>query len=236
MTVQTLESKHLKPPLPLNMEEYAETFCEAYRVGHAFILNDIREEQIYQDEQMAFIMAEDEETLSSDEALAKQLQEEFNNETPLKPEKKVIKPWKTDNSSKGRGQTSVTPNEVPKEKVPKPDVKPNIDVQQIVAEIKENFVPDVKHSVSKEVVSIFQHMFSRDMQSVMVMLKSKKVHATLGMLSEIGSAPETSKIALCGLRWFKLNMSKCQKMSSCQKDVKCQIVKHLDYGGGSQKK
>ena len=32
---------------------------------------------------------------------------------------------------------------------------------------------------------------------------------------------------------------RCQvvkKMSSCQKDVKCQIVKHLDYGGGSQKK
>ena len=44
------------------------------------------------------------------------------------------------------------------------------------------------------------------------------------------------KIALCGLRWFKLNVSKCQKMSSCQKDVKCQIVKHLDYGGGTQKK
>ena len=44
------------------------------------------------------------------------------------------------------------------------------------------------------------------------------------------------KIALCGLRWFKLNVSKCQKMLSCQKDVKCQIVKHLDYGGGSQKK
>ena len=38
------------------------------------------------------------------------------------------------------------------------------------------------------------------------------------------------KIALCGLRWFKLNVSKCQK------DVKCQIVKHLDYGGGWQKK
>ena len=32
---------------------------------------------------------------------------------------------------------------------------------------------------------------------------------------------------------------RCQdvkKMSSSQKDVKCQIVKHLDYGGGSQKK
>ena len=23
-------------------------------------------------------------------------------------------------------------------------------------------------------------------------------------------------------------------MSSCQKDVKCQKVKHMDYGGGSQ--
>ena len=32
---------------------------------------------------------------------------------------------------------------------------------------------------------------------------------------------------------------RCQvvkKMSSCQKDVKCQKVKHTDYGGGSQKK
>ena len=36
----------------------------------------------------------------------------------------------------------------------------------------------------------------------------------------------------------KLSKS-CQvvkKMSSCQKDVKCQKVKHTDYGGGSQKK
>ena len=32
---------------------------------------------------------------------------------------------------------------------------------------------------------------------------------------------------------------RCQvvkKMSSCQKDVKCQKVKHMDCGGGSQKK
>ena len=27
----------------------------------------------------------------------------------------------------------------------------------------------------------------------------------------------------------------CQMMTSCQKDVKCQKVKHMDYGGGSQK-
>ena len=26
-----------------------------------------------------------------------------------------------------------------------------------------------------------------------------------------------------------------KKMSSCQKDVKCQKIKHLDYGGGLQK-
>ena len=28
----------------------------------------------------------------------------------------------------------------------------------------------------------------------------------------------------------------CQNVKSCQKDVKCQKIKHLDYGGGSQKK
>ena len=27
-----------------------------------------------------------------------------------------------------------------------------------------------------------------------------------------------------------------KKMSNCQKDVKCQKVKDMDYGGGSQKK
>ena len=31
-------------------------------------------------------------------------------------------------------------------------------------------------------------------------------------------------------------MSSCQKDVKLQKDVKCQKVKHLDYGGGSQKK
>ena len=30
--------------------------------------------------------------------------------------------------------------------------------------------------------------------------------------------------------------AKCQMMSSCQKDVKCQKIKYLDYGGGSEKK
>ena len=33
----------------------------------------------------------------------------------------------------------------------------------------------------------------------------------------INLASEFKKIALCGLRWFKLNVSKCQK------DVKCQM-------------
>ena len=38
--------------------------------------------------------------------------------------------------------------------------------------------------------------------------------------------------------WGGLSLSNCQvvkKMSSCQKDVKCQKVKYLTYGGGSQK-
>ena len=37
------------------------------------------------------------------------------------------------------------------------------------------------------------------------------------------------------IRWFKCKLKPPKKMSSCQKDVKCQKMKHLDYGGGSQK-
>ena len=41
------------------------------------------------------------------------------------------------------------------------------------------------------------------------------------------------KIALCGLRWFKLYVSNVKR---CQVVKRCQILKHLDYAGGSQKK
>ena len=45
-------------------------------------------------------------------------------------------------------------------------------------------------------------------------------------------------VSCCTYQDVKLS-ERCQvvkKMSSCQKDVKCQKVKHIDYGGGSQKK
>ena len=55
----------------------------------------------------------------------------------------------------------------------------------------------------------------------------KELHVLGQQMDKIKDAiSERAKIALCRLRWFKLNVSKCQK------DVKCQIVKHLDYGGG----
>ena len=46
-------------------------------------------------------------------------------------------------------------------------------------------------------------------------------------------------VSCCSYVEKDVKLSKrCQavkKMSSCQKDVKCQKVKHMDYGGGSQK-
>ena len=46
-------------------------------------------------------------------------------------------------------------------------------------------------------------------------------------------------VPYCPCALFPKVPKRCQvvkKMSSCQKDVKCQKVKHIDYGGGSQKK
>ena len=41
------------------------------------------------------------------------------------------------------------------------------------------------------------------------------------------------------MRWSKCKLKPPKNMSNCQKDAKlskrCQIVKQLDYGGGSQK-
>ena len=48
-----------------------------------------------------------------------------------------------------------------------------------------------------------------------------------GYLSHVPHGPPA-----CGLS----NVPKWQKMSSCQKYVKCQKIKHLDYGGVHKKK
>ena len=45
-------------------------------------------------------------------------------------------------------------------------------------------------------------------------------------------------IPICPHFPLPICQKRCQvvkKMSSCQKEVKCQKVKHMDYGGGSQK-
>ena len=43
-------------------------------------------------------------------------------------------------------------------------------------------------------------------------------------------------LAMCRIAHVSKRCQVVKKMSSCQKDVKCQKVKHIDYGGGSQKK
>ena len=47
-----------------------------------------------------------------------------------------------------------------------------------------------------------------------------------------------TRIPICPCVPLPICKKRCKfvkKMSSCQKDVKCQKVKHMDYGGGSQK-
>ena len=41
---------------------------------------------------------------------------------------------------------------------------------------------------------------------------------------------------MCHIAHVSKRCQVVKKMSSCQKDVKCHKVKHMDYGGGSQKK
>ena len=43
-------------------------------------------------------------------------------------------------------------------------------------------------------------------------------------------------LAMCHIAHVPKRCQIVKKMSSGQKDVKCQKVKHIDYGGGSQKK
>ena len=54
----------------------------------------------------------------------------------------------------------------------------------------------------------------------------------------IGHVPHCpcTPLAMCPIAHVSKRCQVVKKMSNCQKDVKCQKVKHIDYGGGSQKK
>ena len=57
-----------------------------------------------------------------------------------------------------------------------------------------------------------------------------KQHTCSGYMSHVPLWPPAV------MSWGGLsNVSESQKMSSCQKDVKCQKIKYLDYAGSSQK-
>ena len=43
-------------------------------------------------------------------------------------------------------------------------------------------------------------------------------------------------LAMCHIAHVSKTCQVVKRMSNCQKDVKCQKIKHTDYGGGSQKK
>ena len=64
-------------------------------------------------------------------------------------------------------------------------------------------------------------------------MHSTGLKMTTSEISWISMPSISLKIALCGLRWFKLYVSNVKR---CQVVKRCQILKHLDYAGGSQKK
>ena len=57
-------------------------------------------------------------------------------------------------------------------------------------------------------------------------------------MSPIAHVPHCScaTLLMCHIAHVPKRCQIVKKMSSCQKDVKCQKVKNIDYGGGSQKK
>ena len=51
-----------------------------------------------------------------------------------------------------------------------------------------------------------------------------------------GTIYPCAPLPMCHIADLSKRCQVVKKMSSCQKDVKCQKVKHIDYGGGLQKK
>ena len=54
------------------------------------------------------------------------------------------------------------------------------------------------------------------------------------LLSSVLTINHDTPLPMCPIAHMSKKMSSCQK--DVKKDVKCQKVKHMDYGGGSQKK
>ena len=185
ITPDVLKATGLKAPSGFTVEQYADSFSLAYEIGHAFMLNDIKKEQEYQDEQFARVLDEhDEHFYHDDEQYAKELQQQYNKgETSVGGEP----------SSKGEQSSA---NSEKRGKGPKQSKsssrKANVDVTALVDEIKDA----VTENVSASVVNVFEKMFTTDMQRSFVFLKSKTTLKALTVLNDFGAVIESKDLGL----------------------------------------
>ena len=82
-SVENLKSRNVVPPINISLEKYCELLNLAYRQGQNFLFDDIRDEQIQTDAQLAYLLASDEiemldDQTKADEDLAKKLDKSWN--------------------------------------------------------------------------------------------------------------------------------------------------------------
>ena len=83
ISVENLKSRSMVPPINVSLEKYCELLNLAYRQGQNFLFDDVRNEQIQTDTQLAYLLASDEiemldDQTTADEDLAKKLNKSWS--------------------------------------------------------------------------------------------------------------------------------------------------------------
>ena len=188
ISVENLKSRNVVPPIGVTLVKYCELLNLAYQQGQNFLFDDIRNEQIQTDAQLAYLLASDEIEMLQDQTKA--------DEDLVK---KLDKLW---NSTMGNGAVTCGQGggRQQTERKKKPtidDTSPNATKShanktvKAPEEIFESKLAEVKRDVLKEahelLESIFNKTFDSKCTNAAKVLRTHEVYVAVNALQDFGS-------------------------------------------------
>ena len=183
ISLENIKGRNIKPPPGLTLEKYCEALNLAYRQGQGFLFDDLENEQVQRDEELAMLLAADEFAESeqqkhADAELAKKLDHSWNvevttgNKCPSRTPRKAVSAGQKDEIL-GTG-------------TPKHSFEKGLD--QIKGEVLKE-----AHLLLEE---IFTKTFDTKIREVAKTLRTHEVYVAANALREFGSVLTTDNLCL----------------------------------------
>ena len=189
LTEEALMARNYTPPVNYTISEWVELVNTGFLIGQCFFINDMRNQQEANDAQITLPLSagEQEDTMSTDQEFAEQLDKEMNAtpQTRSTPHKKVTPQKKMPTKPATSKQKQVS-NPTSKQQVLNPASKEEVLNSDVKDFLKTELISTVQNTM-ESLVNIVRVVITKDFCRAMDLLASKEGQAALEKINNFGN-------------------------------------------------